>query len=98
MQQPSTDFSLGAAYVCGEYVPISQACVPITDWGFLRSDATYDVATVWEGAFFRLDAHLERFFASCRSFRLDPAKLGKRSRLCSSAASACPRCAIPMSR
>jgi branched-chain amino acid aminotransferase len=29
---------------------------------------------VWEGAFFRLDAHLERFFASCRSFRLDPGK------------------------
>jgi branched-chain amino acid aminotransferase len=73
-QQPSPDFSKGAAWVRGEYVPISQACVPLTDWGFLRSDAAYDVVTVWLGAFFRLDAHLERFFASCRSFRLDPGK------------------------
>jgi branched-chain amino acid aminotransferase len=74
MQQPSADFSKGAAHVRGDFVPIAQASVPITDWGFLRSDAAYDVVTVWEGAFFRLDAHLERFFASCRSFRLDPGK------------------------
>ncbi len=68
------DFSQGAAFVRGEYVPIGQACVPITDWGFLRSDATYDVVTVWEGAFFRLDAHLDRFLASCAKFRLDPGR------------------------
>jgi branched-chain amino acid aminotransferase len=29
---------------------------------------------VWEGAFFRLDAHLERFMASCARFRLDPGR------------------------
>jgi branched-chain amino acid aminotransferase len=74
MQQPSADFSQGAAFVRGDYLPIAQASVPLTDWGFLRSDATYDVVTVWEGAFFRLDAHLDRFFASCASFRLDPGK------------------------
>lgn len=68
------DFSQGAAFVRGEYVPIGEACVPITDWGFLRSDATYDVVTVWEGAFFRLDAHLDRFLASCARFRLDPGR------------------------
>ncbi len=66
------DFSAGAAYVRGQFVPIDQASIPITDWGFLRSDATYDVVTVWDGAFFRLDAHLERFAASCERFRLDP--------------------------
>jgi len=60
--------------VRGEYLPIAQASVPITDWGFLRSDATYDVVTVWEGAFFRLDAHLDRFMASCARFRLDPGR------------------------
>lgn len=74
MQQPSADFSRGAACVRGDFLPIAQASVPLTDWGFLRSDATYDVVTVWEGAFFRLDAHLDRFFASCASFRLDPGK------------------------
>ncbi len=69
--QPIPDYSKGAAFVRGEYLPIAQAAVPITDWGFLRSDATYDVVTVWEGAFFRLDAHLDRFLASCKRFRLD---------------------------
>lgn len=68
------DFSKGAAFVRGQFVPIGEACVPITDWGFLRSDATYDVVTVWDGAFFRLDAHLDRFFASCERFRLDPGR------------------------
>jgi branched-chain amino acid aminotransferase len=68
----AADFSKGAAYVAGRYVPIAQAAVPITDWGFLRSDATYDVVTVWESAFFRLDAHLQRFFRSCERFRLRP--------------------------
>lgn len=66
------DYSQGAAYVRGQYVPIAEASIALTDWGFLRSDATYDVVTVWEGAFFRLDAHLERFARSCASFRLDP--------------------------
>lgn len=70
MSEP--DFSQGAAYVRGAYLPIAQASIPMTDWGFLRSDATYDVVTVWEGAFFRLDAHLERFLRSCRRWRLDP--------------------------
>lgn len=74
MQPPAADFSQGAAYVRGDYLPIAQASVPLTDWGFLRSDAAYDVVTVWEGAFFRLDAHLDRFFASCQRFRLNPGK------------------------
>jgi branched-chain amino acid aminotransferase len=68
------DFSAGVAFQRGEYVPIAQASVPLTDWGFLRSDATYDVVTVWDGAFFRLDAHLERFLRSCKRFRLDPGR------------------------
>lgn len=70
----SPDFSAGAAWQRGNYLPIAQASVPLTDWGFLRSDAAYDVVTVWEGAFFRLDAHLERFARSCDRFRLHPGK------------------------
>ena len=69
---PSLDFSYGSAFVRGRYLPIAEAAIPITDWGFLRSDATYDVVTVWDGAFFRLDAHLQRFRTSCARFRLDP--------------------------
>jgi branched-chain amino acid aminotransferase len=70
----TVDYSRGAAWQRGSYVPIAQASVPLTDWGFLRSDATYDVVTVWDGAFFRLDAHLDRFERSCARFRLDPGK------------------------
>lgn len=55
------DFSAGAAWVEGAYVPIAEARVPITDWGFLRSDATYDVVHVRGGRFFRLDDHVARF-------------------------------------
>lgn len=62
----------GAAYVDGRYMPIADAAIPITDWGYRRSDVTYDVVSVWDGAFFRLDDHLRRFRASMRSIRLDP--------------------------
>lgn len=66
------NFSQGVAFVRGQYLPIADASISITDWGFLRSDATYDVVTVWEGAFFRIDAHLERFMRSCQRWRLAP--------------------------
>ncbi|MGD8975804.1 MAG: aminotransferase class IV, partial [Desulfobacterales bacterium] len=47
----------------GQQVPIAQAKISILDWGFLHSDATYDVAHVWKGKFFRLNDHIERFFS-----------------------------------
>ena len=56
-----TPYSDGAAFVDGRFVPVAEARVPILDWGFLRSDATYDVAHVWRGGFFRLEDHLSRF-------------------------------------
>lgn len=62
----------GAAYIDGRYMPIAEAAIPITDWGYRRSDVTYDVVGVWGGAFFRLDDHLRRFRNSMRSLRLDP--------------------------
>jgi len=54
-------YAHGAAFVDGRYVPVGEARVPILDWGFVRSDATYDVAHVWRGSFFRLEDHLDRF-------------------------------------
>ena len=62
----------GAAFVEGRFVPVAEACVPILDWGFLRSDATYDVAHVWRGSFFRLEDHLDRFARSMEQLRLNP--------------------------
>jgi len=62
----------GCAYVDGEYIAPEDAKISIFDWGFLHSDATYDVAHVWQGKFFRLGDHLDRFEASCAALRLDP--------------------------
>ena len=66
----SVDFSDGAAFVNGDFVPISEAKVSVLDFGFTRSDVTYDVVHVWKGRFFRLEDHLTRFESSCRSLRL----------------------------
>ena len=65
-------WSAGAAYIRGRYVPIGEATIPVTEWGYRRSDVTYDVVSVWDGAFFRLDHHLRRFRASMTEFRLVP--------------------------
>ncbi len=53
----------GVAYQEGQYVLMKDAKISVLDWGFLHSDATYDTVHVWDGAFFRLDLHLDRFFA-----------------------------------
>ncbi|MES0828457.1 aminotransferase class IV [Ruegeria sp. SCP11] len=52
----------GVAYMDGQYLPMQEAKLSVLDYGFLHSDATYDVVHVWKGAFFRLDDHLNRFF------------------------------------
>ncbi len=65
------DLSQGAAWMRGEIIPISQAMIPVTDWGLTRSDITYDVVHVWEGAFFRLDDYLDRFEQSIKGLRLE---------------------------
>ncbi len=60
----------GVAFVEGSYVPVDEARIPILDWGFLRSDATYDVVHVWRGSFFRLDDHVERFLRGVGRLKL----------------------------
>ena len=65
-----TDFTKGTAYIDGEFKPISDAKISILDWGFLHSDATYDVVHVWNGKFFRLDNHLDRYFSGMERLHL----------------------------
>jgi branched-chain amino acid aminotransferase len=65
-------FAEGAAYVRGQYVPMAEASIPVTDWGFTRSDCVYDVVHVFQGGFFRLDDHLDRFIHSMQARRLRP--------------------------
>jgi branched-chain amino acid aminotransferase len=65
-------WSAGAAWIDGGYRPIEDAKISVLDLGVTRSDGTYDVAHVWDGRFYRLDAHLDRFAASLARLRLDP--------------------------
>ena len=64
------NFPIGSAWMNGEFIDISEAKIPILDWGFLRSDATYDVVHVWNNRFFQLDEHISRFFASTEKLRM----------------------------
>lgn len=60
----------GVAFLDGAYLPLDEARVPVTDFGFERSDVVYDVVSTWKGLFFRLEDHIERFLRSCAGIRL----------------------------
>jgi branched-subunit amino acid aminotransferase/4-amino-4-deoxychorismate lyase len=61
----------GVACIDGDYVPVHEARIPLLDQGFMKSDLTYDVPAIWDGRFFRLDDHLDRFERSCGLLRLN---------------------------
>ena len=63
-------YSKGIAWVDDELIPLPNARIPLQDQGFMHSDLTYDVPSVWDGRFFRLDDHLDRLEASCIKLRL----------------------------
>lgn len=65
-------FSDGCAWINEDYMPIEQASIPITDTGFTRSDVTYDVVAVWDGKFFRLQEHLDRFEKAWTALGMTP--------------------------
>src|SRR3954470_13848120 len=64
------DPAKGVAFIEGAYVPISEAKISVLDFGFTRSDVTYDVVHVWSGRFFRLERHLDRFQSSMAKLRM----------------------------
>ena len=59
----------GGAFTGDKYWPIAEAKIPILDWGFLRSDANQDTVSVWNGMFFRLEDHLDRFLKNNKKLR-----------------------------
>lgn len=63
-------FAKGVAWIEGDLVPLDEARIPLLDQGFMHSDLTYDVLSVWDGRFFRLDDHLARLQSSCKKMRL----------------------------
>lgn len=59
------------AYLNGEFLPISQCRVPISDRGF-GGDSVYDVERTFNGKIFRFEAHLDRLYRSLKYVRIDP--------------------------
>lgn len=81
MTQPPA-LSDGVAFIDGGFVPIADARISLLDWGFTKSDLTYDVVHVWRGAFFRLQDHLARFERSMRALHLSvPLEAGEQARV-----------------
>lgn len=68
---PDNPLADGVAFIDGRYLPVAEATIPLMDWGLNRSDLTYDVVAVWEGAFFRLEDHLDRFFRGVGELRMN---------------------------
>jgi branched-chain amino acid aminotransferase len=68
-------------WVNGEFIPASQAVVPINSRGYRLGDGVFDTERTFNGKLFRLDAHLARLEKSLRFTRIDPgitvAELGR---------------------
>ncbi len=66
----SDPYAAGCGFSEGNYCPIGDLSVSVLDWGFNKSDATYDVVHVRDGGFFRLQDHLDRFWRSMQGLRM----------------------------
>ena len=74
----------GIVFIDGEYMRPEEATMSIFDTGFVWGDSVYDVTSTWNGWFFMLDEHLERFARSCEGFRLEnPYSIEEMRRICS---------------
>ena len=62
--------SKGIAYQQGRFLAVEQAKVAILDPAFTKSDVVFDVVSVWDGRFFRLDDHRRRFRESREYVRM----------------------------
>jgi branched-chain amino acid aminotransferase len=68
----NADYGRALGWIDGAVVPLADAKISVRDLGLMYADMTYDVVHVWRGGFFRLEDHLDRFFASMAGLRLDP--------------------------
>lgn len=58
-------------YLNGEFMPLSEARVPVLDRGFIFGDGVYEVVPVYGKRPFRLDEHLDRLNNSLDATRID---------------------------
>jgi D-alanine transaminase len=57
-------------YLNGRFIPRDQACIPITDRGFLFGDSVYEVIPAYGGAPLRLEQHLARLDRSLAAIHM----------------------------
>jgi branched-chain amino acid aminotransferase len=64
-------------YLNGSFLPLSEAKVPVTDYGYLFGFGLYETLRAYKGYYFRLDAHLKRLYKSAQTLGIpvDVAKL-----------------------
>jgi branched-chain amino acid aminotransferase len=63
-------------FLNGSFMPLGEAKVPVTDYGFLFGYGLYETLRVYQGKFFRLDAHLKRLNKSAQTISI-PLDIGK---------------------
>jgi branched-chain amino acid aminotransferase len=56
----------------GEYKPLGSVSISPLDFGFIHSEATYDVLRIKDGKIMFLDLHLNRYTNSCTYFHFTP--------------------------
>lgn len=59
-----------SVYLNGTFLPLEEACVPVTDRGFLFGDGVYEVIPAYGGRLFRWPHHLQRLQNSLDGIRL----------------------------
>lgn len=57
-------------YLNGQFLPETEALVPVTDRGFIFGDGIYEVIPAYGGRLFRLHEHLQRLANSLAAIRL----------------------------
>lgn len=67
-------------YLNGQLLPYEQATVPVEDRAFLLADGIYEVARVYGGRPFHMEAHLKRLARSARELRMPEPDLGELDR------------------
>jgi branched-chain amino acid aminotransferase len=65
-----TDLTDMTCYKDGQYTALKNAGPSMLDFGFIHSDATYDVMKLVDGKIFLFDDHYDRFFASTMFYDL----------------------------
>lgn len=68
-------------YLNGQFLPYEQASIGVEDRAFLLADGVYEVARVYRGRPFELDAHLKRLARSSRELRMPEPDLAELDRV-----------------